>query len=196
MQYFSTLPKIVTSDGQGGLTILTNLMARASVISGLLNNPVLFYTYDIQEGDTPEIIAHKYYDDMYRYWIILISNQIMDPQWNWPLSGEILENYITNKYGMAVGDLHHYEKIITQYEHSSQTTTVNTIIISEEEYNAPDESSATYTLPTGSVSVSSVKNAISNYEYEQRLNESKRSIKVLNRNYVSEFEQQLKKLMK
>jgi hypothetical protein len=196
MKYFSTLPKIITSDGQGGVAILTNLMARASVISGLLTDPLLFYSYDIQEGDTPEIIAHKYYDDMYRYWIILVSNEIMDPQWSWPLSNDVLSNYITEKYGMASSDVHHYEKVITQYDHDSEITTVNTIVISEEEYNSPTEPPATYTLPTGTVSVSTEKNVISNYEYEERLNESKRSIKLLNKNYVNEFETQLKKLMK
>ena len=73
MQYFDSLPKIVHTDQNGNSTIRTNLMARVSIIPENLKNPLLYYQYDIQEGDTPEIVAHKYYNDMYRYWIVLFE---------------------------------------------------------------------------------------------------------------------------
>lgn len=196
MKYFSTLPNIVTSDNNNNAIVLKNLLARASVISDVFNKETLFYPYDIQEGDTPEIIAHKYYGDMYRYWIVLMANNILDPQWDWPMSGSVFSEYMTQKYGMASGDIHHYEKIITQYDHSTLTTTTNTVTISEEEYNLPVENPATYTFPSGSVSISTEKNSVSNFEYEMVVNESKRSIKLLNKQYANEFENQFKKIMK
>ena len=61
-------------------------MARASVIPSVLNNALVYYSYDVQDGDTPEIIAYKYYGDVNRFWIVLYCNQLNDPQWDWPLS--------------------------------------------------------------------------------------------------------------
>ena len=78
MLYFDTLPKIITPDQNGQPILLTNIMVRAKLLEELENNPMLFYQYSIQDGDTPEIIADKYYNDSYRYWIILYSNKVGD----------------------------------------------------------------------------------------------------------------------
>ena len=101
MKYFSTLPKILTTDYNGSGLTVTNIIARAELRESLLKNPLLFYSYDIQEGDTPEIVAEKYYGDPYRYWIVLFSGQLLDPQWNWPMSSRVLNKYIVNKYSGA-----------------------------------------------------------------------------------------------
>lgn len=197
MQYFSTLPKIVKTGSDGTSVLMTNLMARVSIIPEILKNPLVYYQYDIQEGDTPEIIAHKYYGDSYRFWIVLFVNQIIDPQWDWPMNSTTFNNYIQNKYQdfNPYSQTHHYEKVITQYEQSTQITTVDKIIIDETAYTDLLETNNTYTLPTGVVNVTITKQEVSYYDYESNLNESKRSIKLLNSNYVEEIESQLKKLM-
>lgn len=198
MKYFNTLPKTITTNYNGGIIILTNLLARANIVPENLKSPLLYYTYDIQEGDTPEIVAHKYYGDSYRYWIVLFSNQIIDPQWDWPLNGNNFERYIVDKYTEfnPYSTIHHYEKIITQYDVNTNTTTTNKVNISEEDYNnlIIDETN-TYTLPTGVVSVTTSGRAVNYYTYELELNESKRNIKLLNKNYVNEFESEFKRLM-
>ena len=193
MQYFDNLPKIIYTDAYGNQSIRTNLLARASVVNNLLTNPLIYYSYDIQEGDTPEIIAHKYYDDMYRYWIILLCNQILDPQWGWPLNSQQFADYLNDKYGTQniTGTIHHYEQTTTQYDINSQTTTTNTIQIPQSVYNSFVPLNNTYTLPTGPVSVSTVANAINIYQYELQQNESKRSINILNNTYVNEIEKEL-----
>jgi hypothetical protein len=197
MQYFSTLPKIVKTGSDGTSILMTNLMARASVVPELLKNPLVYYQYDIQEGDTPEIIAHKYYGDSYRYWIILFVNEIIDPQWDWPMDSTTFGKFITDKYQEfnPYSQVHHYEKVITQYDHTTQVTTVDKLIIDETAYDDLLETNSTYMLPTGTVDVSITKEAISYYTYENNLNESKRNIKLLNANYIDEVESQLKKLM-
>ena len=63
MKYFNSIPKISTSDNNGNSIVLTNLLARVDIKQSLLRNPSLFYQYDLQEGDTPEIVAAKYYGD-------------------------------------------------------------------------------------------------------------------------------------
>jgi hypothetical protein len=198
MQYFNTLPKILSSNYSGGTIILTNLLARANILPEALKSPLLYYTYDIQEGDTPEIVAHKYYNDSYRYWIVLFANQIIDPQWDWPLSGNNFNKYIVDKYTEfnPYSTVHHYEKIVEQIDIITNTTTKNTVVISEDSYNSLVSSTSTYTLPTGTVSVTTSGRAVDYYTYELELNESKRNIQLLNKNYVNEFETELKTLMR
>jgi hypothetical protein len=197
MKYFNTLPKIITSNYNGGAIVLTNLLARANIVPEALKSPLLYYTYDIQEGDTPEIVAHKYYGDSYRYWIVLFANQMIDPQWDWPLSGSNFNRYITDKYTSfnPNSTVHHYEKIVEQTDMSTNTITKNMIVISQTSYNSLVSGTSTYTLPTGVVSVTTTGRAVNYYTYELELNESKRSIQLLNRNYVNEFESELKRLM-
>ena len=198
MQYFDTLPKIVYTNSAGQSLAMTNLLARASVIPQILKDPLVYYSYDIQEGDTPEIIAHKYYGDSYRYWIVLFANKLLDPQWDWPMTYNMFEQYLADKYPSTniYVEVEYYEKVITQYDVNTQTTTVNKVRIDEDIYNSlPVTQTATYTLPTGPVTITTERNAVSIYDYELALNESKINIKILNSNYVNEVENQLKKFM-
>lgn len=198
MQYFDILPKIINIDSRGNSRVMTNLLSRASVIPAILKDPLLYYTYDIQEGDTPEIIAHKYYGDSYRYWIVLFANELLDPQWDWPMSSRVFENYLADKYPATnvYNTISYYEKIITQYDSNTQTTTINKVRISQSTYNSlPVTQTQSYTLPTGPVTVTTARNAVSIYDDELAQNEAKRNIKILNSNYVDLVETQLKKLM-
>jgi hypothetical protein len=172
-------------------------MARCSIIPELLKNPLVYYAYDIQEGDTPETIAYKYYGDSYRYWIVLFTNQIIDPQWDWPLDSNEFAKYIADKYQNInpYSAIHHYEKNITKYDLNTQVTTVENITIDENTYNSLITGTTTYTLPTGVVSYTVSKTAVNYYDYEVSLNESKRNIKILNASYVEAVEKQFKSLM-
>jgi hypothetical protein len=149
MQYFNKLPKIVEYDAKGIGRVFTNLITRASVIPEFLKNPMVYYQYTMQEGDTPEIIAAKYYGDSYRYWIVLFANELLDPQWDWPMSNKVFEEYITTKYPniQTTVEVHHREKILTQYDSGTNTETVNRVKISEFDYNQLVESNYYKTLP-------------------------------------------------
>jgi hypothetical protein len=198
MQYFDSLPKIVHINEFGVSKVMTNIMARVSIIPQILNNPAIYYEYNIQDGDTPEIIAHKYYGDSYRYWLVLFANQLMDPQWDWPLSGNELSAYLVKKYGEnynTYSEIHHYEKILTQFDYGTNTTTTNKVTVSEDIYNAIVPQTNYFSLPTGDVSIAVDKSAVSVYDYENDLNEQKRNIKILNAAYVNKIEEEFKKLM-
>lgn len=198
MKYFNSLPKIRYVDKNNISTIYTNLMARASVIPSVLNNSLVYYTYDIQDGDTPEIIAYKYYGDIDRFWIVLYCNQILDPQWDWPLSSNKLQKYIVNKYGNTLNNVHHYEKVTTKTNISSTSvTTVDTEILTEDDYdNTLPEDTQTYTVGEDTVVIKTVKRTVTNYEYEVAQNESRRNIKILNKIYADSLEAQFLELMK
>ena len=196
MQYFDTLPKIIKTDTNGNSTLMVNLIARCSVIPDILKNPLVYYSYDIQEGDTPEIIAYKYYGDSYRYWIILYANQILDPQWQWPLQSSVLESYILDKYNFnAKATTHHYEKIITKVDLRTNTTTINKYIIDQQSYNSLQTGTFERSVATGQFSITTSRKIVSYYDYEVELNESHTNIKLLNSIYVGELEKQFKKLM-
>lgn len=197
MQYFSTLPKILKTDQNGNSVIMTDLMARCSIIPEILNDPMVYYDYDVQDGDTPEIVAYKYYGESYRYWIVLFANQVIDPQWDWPLSTNDFNAYIANKYQSfnPYATVHHYEKTITQFDFTTQVTTTQNIIIDEDTFNSLMTGTTNYTLSTGIVSVTTSKEAVSYYDYELNLNESKRNIKIVNSIYVDELEKEFADLM-
>lgn len=200
MLYFDSLPKVITPDQNGIPILMTNIMARNNLISELQNNPMVFYKYSVQDGDTPEIVAEKYYDDPYRYWVVLLANQLMDPLWDWPLKYNDLIDYINSKYGSesaAKALVHSYEKITTQTENSSGKVTTFTNEISEEDYLSLNTSSTTYTLPNGSTCTVVIdKRTVDKYTYETELNESKREIKIMDSSYVGQLEKQFQALMK
>lgn len=197
MQYFNKLPKIIQYDDKGVGRVFTNLLNRASIIPEFLKNPMVYYQYTMQEGDTPEIIAAKYYGDSYRYWIVLFANELLDPQWDWPMSNKVFEEYITTKYPniQTTVEVHHREKILTQYDSGTNTETVNRVKISEFDYNQLVESNYYKTLPTGDVSVTVTKREVTYYEYEMELNDAKKTINLLNNNYVNQLETEFSELM-
>lgn len=208
MLYFNTLPKVLTPDQNGNYILMSNILTRATLIEELQDNPMLFYKYNIQDGDTPEIISEKYYGDPYKYWIVLYSNQIMDPVWDWPLNYQQFLDYINNKYATEAEDagktpyeytnttVHAYEKVITTTDSYSEVSTEKIVPLDEDSYNSFVETNNTYTLPSGlTCSVRVTKRSVSLYDYEFNLNEAKREIKIMNNNYVNQMEEQLKTVM-
>lgn len=209
MLYFDTLPKVISSDESGKLLVLTNIVTRAKILEKLQDNPMLFYTYSIQDGDTPEIISHKYYKDPFKYWMILYSNQILDPVWQWPMDYNSLVEYCLSKYEDAAnqagqptyeyitGTIHHFEKIETTIDNISGQKTTKTYIVTEEVYDSlSTPTSSTYTLNDGNtVTYELDKKPVYILEYEETLNESRREIKILNETYVFRMEEQFKELM-
>jgi len=96
-RYFSKFPKLLyTRDNK--TTLVTNLLARVNTIRGTIDNNSLFYEYDIQEGDTPEMIASKYYGDPELHWVVLLFNDRFDAFYDWSLTNRNFNIYINNKY--------------------------------------------------------------------------------------------------
>jgi hypothetical protein len=217
MKYFETLPSIITTDYNNNLVLLKNLLARAVLLPQVQNNPLLLYSYAIQDGDTPEIVAHKYYGNVDRYWIVLHGNQSLDPQWDWPLTSQQFQKYIVGKYkqdtanslnisvsstnesqilSYTLGTVHHYEKTITTRDNVTQTQAVKTITIDETTYDSTTITERTATFSDGSTSIqSTTKDIVSIYNHENNLNEAKRNIKLINSSFAGSLELQLKSLM-
>lgn len=207
MLYFSKLPKILTPDQNGNSIVLTNLLARATLLEEFQNNPMLFYQYAIQDGDTPEIIAEKYYDDPYRYWIVLHSNNILDPLWEWPLPYEEFLKYIDSKYAEEAedADMTPFEYTNTTayaYQKITKTTNLDTstenIIYSNltlADYNSLQLTNETYNIGGYNCRIEVSKRIVTIFDHEYEINENRRIIKLLKSSYVGRFEQVFASLM-
>jgi len=215
--YFSQFPKIgYTFDftNQGKVSAVTNIFARFRINDSVLNNSLAFYKYQVEDTDSPELIAHKEYGNAQYHWIIMMINQLNDPLFELPLPRDALERKIIKQYGYnsiseAYSQIHHYElevkKILSEID-GATTETVNTSIVTLEQYNYA--ANAIQIKDTGTLN-SEVKNITfyannSNvnsgtvatltmtstykpvyvYDYENELNESKRQIKLLKREYI------------
>jgi hypothetical protein len=210
MFYFNSFPKIITTDYNNNGIVLTNIIKRVNIIPTLLKNPLLTYTYELREGDTPDIVAHKYYGDSYRYWLPLFANNIINPQWQWPMSSSVFDNYIQSKYADAAAaanvasvleytqsTVYQYTKTIETIDGTTLNVTKTTIVIDESTYNSTNTGITTSTFPGGAtVSQTVTTGVISIYDYELEKNESNRSINLLNSIYTSQIESQFASLMK
>lgn len=200
-KYFSKYPKILHSfDGNNG-TLVTFLLARVQILESVLTNSLLYYEYTIQDGDTPEIIADKYYNDPERHWIILMANKIIDPFYDWPMTTNQFNDFIKSKYGSiptAMTGVHHYEKIVDTTDSGTLMTTRKVYIVDLATYNSMQfEPETTVKVFDNGGSVTEVvsKRIVSNYDYENELNETKRTIKLLKKDYVSQVETELTRLL-
>lgn len=113
--YFSNFPKIYYDFPQDAtstkLQILTDITTNVRIRKEVLENITVYDEYDIQEGETPEIIAEKMYGNPEYHWIIMLANQRYDYLKDFPMSSFELDAFIKDKYGIdSVNDIHHYEK--------------------------------------------------------------------------------------
>jgi len=109
--YFQKFPLTFYSlDGNKTVDVVKNIFLRTVFTEELKNNYSLYDEYDIIDGETPEILAHKVYGNSNLHWIILLLNDILDPRYEWILSQENLIEHVKSKYGaQGLNAIHHYE---------------------------------------------------------------------------------------
>ena len=169
--YFESFPLIpYDSVGNGEFKVVTNLLKRVAMRSKVKTNVMMFDTYDVKEGETPEMIADKLYGDPELHWIILLMNNVTDRYHQWPMNNNQYLSYMNDKYTNQDA-VHHYE--ISQV---SGDTTIKINIGSDN----TDHSGAT---------------AITNFEYEEALQDELRQIRLLDPRYVESVVAEFEKLM-
>lgn len=100
MAYFSKFPKVFYSVNKEGnnAKIVPDMLARIKFIDDIISNQNLFFKYDVKGGETPEQIANRVYGDPEKHWIILLVNQLIDPQFDWVLGPYEFDKHIKQKY--------------------------------------------------------------------------------------------------
>ena len=172
--YFNTFPVIpYDSIGDYNFKEVTNILRRVRLRSKVKTNVMLFDTYDVKEGETPEMIADKLYGDPELHWVVLMVNDITDRFHQWPMNWSQFNQYVTDKYD-DINGIHHYE--IAQ---DSGDTSIKIWVENDSDTNA-------YSGAT----------AITNYEHELAEQDRKMKIKLLDDRYlglfVSEFTKRIK----
>lgn len=171
--YFDAFP-VIPYDSKGDLNYkdVTNLLRRVGMRAKLKSNTLLYDTYNVKEGETPEIIAHKLYGDAQLHWIILLINDITDRYHQWPMSGGQFLDYLNDKYSNPDA-IHHYE--------TTQTSGDTKVKI--EVFNEVDDDAYTGLTP------------ITNREYEEEEQDKRRKIRLLDPSFVEQFIDEYQKLI-
>lgn len=100
MSYFAKFPKVLYSVNkeQTNPKLVPDMLARVKFIDSIISNQNLFFKYEIKGGETPEQIAYRVYGDPEKHWILLLVNQLIDPQFDWALGPYDFEEHIKQKY--------------------------------------------------------------------------------------------------
>ena len=118
MSYFARFPDIIYDvNGDGNFQVINNLLRRVAFREKVRTNTLLYDTYDVREGESPESIAHKFYGDVEFHWIVLMVNNMTDRYHDWPMSTPQFLQFVNDKYD-NVDAVHHYE--ITQSSGSTR----------------------------------------------------------------------------
>ena len=212
-KYFNYFPKTfyTSNNDVNGVEAITNIIARFAFDSQLKENSSAFYPYQIQDSDTPEIIADKYYGNVEYHWVVLLFNNIIDPQFDWPLKSDTLIDYIDKKYtangsantpaqsgltwALSESNVQGYFKVVTTTANDG-TITQEKITIDANTYANVATGINTYTTQAGeSVKVVVTKETQSYYTYETNLNESKREINLVKSDFLPQIEKEFKRVI-
>jgi len=140
----------------------------------------LYTTYFVMDGERPDQISYKQYGDEQFYWVILQINGIIDYYNEWPLSTVELEKFMLNKYETweNTKEVHHWETVETKNSEGN-------IVLPKGMY--VDETFVYYYTDENETILSSLPSAVTNYEYEERVNERKSHIQILNARYIDDY---------
>ena len=167
--YFKEFPKRLypyTINDELKQTAVTDIFRRV-IINKFFNNAALMKKFYVTDGDTPEIVADKIYGNVLYHWVVLLSNNIVDVNKEWPLSQEDLVLYCNDKYGANNRtSTHHY------------VLAADTSIIVD--WDATKVANGTY-------------KEVTNYDYEEELNEQKRQIVLLDPKFLNSMVRQFRK---
>jgi hypothetical protein len=188
--YFTNLPKVgydINGTGKDSFLSVTNIMKSVRFKPSILEDIIDYYPYYVKEGERPDIIAHAQYGNIGYAYLIMLVNDIYDPNFDWPLSSQIFEKYIINKYGsvtIAISGVKHYYQIVRA--EVARTGTSERIpevkfVVDETTYDALDSGDRT---------------TLSNYDYEVELNDAKREIKLINPAFIRDIDYQIKRTLK
>ena len=227
--YFQNFPLAYYSlyDDLSNVNIVTNITARVKLSEEVKNNLSLFDEYDIRDGDTPEIVADRFYNNPQLHWIVLHTNEILDARFDWPQTADNLRRYCEGKYTNIDG-VHHYEDtdgnqvngnvyvqsnsnfanifvgnvlvnlssngvgVVTQKVSSSNIR----LLVSDGGFVTGDViADVSNTVSNTAITSTSVVSGIpvTNFNYEDTVNESKRRIRILKARYVDSIVRDFKK---
>ena len=195
MAYFEELPNILypsllsSRNKVEDRIVVKNLFKRAKLRSDFDQAITAFNYYNIADGMRPDMVAQELYDNPELDWVVLISNNITNVRNQWPLDHNDLHEHMLDKYGSEanVSGIHHYEtrKIVDEYDR----------VVIPAGLEVDVNFSFKYKNFSNSIVTVNPVSAITNYQYEVKLNDEKRRIRTLKSGYLSAFISEHKEIM-
>ena len=186
--YFSNLTEFIyvnrTKDGrsEGDYSVVKNFFKRARLRDDIFQDLTFFTKFTVIGDDRPDTVANTIYDDPSLDWVVLLSNNIINVQSEWPLSQVAFNTYITEKYpdeATLYSGIHHYEANEVKTNDGSIIIASGTRVSAGQSVSYFDEDSSQHVVRTD------IASPITNYTFEDRLNEEKRNIFVLKPIYLN-----------
>tara|TARA_R100001377_G_scaffold59708_2_gene36035 strand:+ start:62 stop:598 length:537 start_codon:yes stop_codon:yes gene_type:complete len=168
MSFFNRFPLFAYDvKNNSNYKILPDILRRVKLRSSIRGASMMFDTYDVKEGERPEDVAFKWFGDAELHWVILMTNNVTDRYYDWPMNQAQFQEFIEDKYSNPDA-IHHYE--ITK---SSGRTT--------------GEGPADYSHLVEVNSDTDNATSISNRQFEEREQDKKRNIRLLDKRYLNDF---------
>lgn len=209
-EFFNYFPLTVYSNANNSTSVdvVTNITTRFNFLQSVKQRSSLFYEYSIKDGDTPESIAFKVYGDPEKHWIVLLFNDIIDPQYDWPLSYSAFNEYVDKKYSTAkyannstygaglayaqnAANIKNYVKIVQRsisgpsLNQADLKESFDIIQVDANTYANIVPSNTTISLSNGKILTQTIiKVTETYYQYEYAENEEKRNIILLQPTYI------------
>jgi hypothetical protein len=201
--YFSNFPYVLYSLNESSqpneANLVTDIFRRSAPIANLSKNSRMFYPYQIIEGESPESVAYRVYGSTKYHWVVTLFNNITDPLLDWPKDYQNLVNFIINKYGSvaaASSGTHHYTMTETKVDSIGNTSAATTIIDAVKYATLASPVPVVTTFSSGAtVTKTTTRAIVNNYDYEVDLNESKRTITLLQDVHLPQVVTELESLL-
>ena len=165
--YFKPFPQVFYDIKKNNkLEVVTNIMLRFKISEILKSRETSYIQYTIPDGNRPDNVAFNLYGDATLSWLILMTNNIIDPLFDWPMGTKDFESFLVGKYGSlssAYSTIHEYRKILNTQAvlFDGSVVSKRTLVIDQATYNSLGETEREF---------------ISKYQYEDELNELRRNI--------------------
>ena len=185
--YFRNLPKVrydINGAEPNKFLNVTNIMKRISFKPSVIEDITDYYPYRVKDGERPDILSFQQYGSVAYAYLIMLVNDIYDPIFDWPLSSQQFEKYLTNKYGSvssAMGTTKYYYQIIraeVARTGTSERVPAVKFIVDQTTYDA---------LDTGD------RTTQTQYEWEDELNDNKRDIKLIDASFIQDIDYAIKR---
>ena len=195
MSYFRELPDLnyqsplSTKTSSRSYIRVKNLFRRVKLRDDLNDVFTIFYKYQIPEGARPDTIAEEIYGSSDLDWVVILTAGIINLRNEWPLDNRHLYRFVESKYGLEnINNIHHYE---TKEVKDSKGRTIlpsGKRVDSTFSMVNPDNANKVNITPNPVIGVT-------NWEYETLINEEKRSIFLLRRDYLQMYLNDMREIM-
>ena len=187
LEYVSRLPNAKISD----YIKVKNLFKRGKLADDIFANLSFFTKYQIEGDDRPDNVAYKVYSDSTVDWVVLLSNNYINIQSEWPLLQNDFDRYLLDKYGTyeKLNAVHHYETSEIKNVDGATITPAGLTV-------ASDYSVTYYDAATGQeVEKENTAVEVTNYEYESKIEDAKRDIYLLKPMYLNVIKDDMRDIM-